>query len=152
MLRRLEGAGGGSWTSKEVIDSVDVGHASKVRGTMRAGHAHSFILKTTAEHEDVRVVGGGGGNGGGHGAAAAAAAAAAGGGAPSSSPTLLRFSLSTERELSHPPGPEDPPVNFRIKKRYRFNRKNEFLYELTAVKSGATLAAAQQAEIGRAHV
>ena len=56
----------------------------------------------------------------------------------------LRLACSTE-EAGAPPGRGEAPASFRLKRRWRFDRKGMFLYELTEVQSGASLAEARAA-------
>jgi hypothetical protein len=155
MRRRLDSFR--DWTRKEVIESTDVFHASRTRGTVRPGHPHEFILKSVADRVDVVLL-----RAPAPPLAAAAGAAGAAGAASSSSSSspqegggasagegegggeLLRFTCCTETVVGQPP-PSDPPTKVRLKRRYRFDRKGEFLYELTEVRSGADLVAARAA-------
>lgn len=59
-------------------------------------------------------------------------------------PEMLRFSCNTEVHVPAP-GADSMPTLYRLKKRYSYNHKHEFLYELTEVRSGRSLAEAEEA-------
>jgi mRNA (guanine-N7-)-methyltransferase len=120
------------WRSTEVLTTVDIAYSSGSRGTTAfdsvkgtQSQPSTYIFKTQVECIDINL-----NNGGGGGIASA--------------PEMLRCSCETE-EPAPVPRPGDLPENYRFKRRYRYNRKGEFLFELTEVRGGQTIAEAQSA-------
>jgi len=119
------------WRSTEVLTTVDIAYSSGSRGTTAfdsvkgtQSQPSTYIFKTQVECIDVNLNTGGGGAG--------------------SAPEMLRCSCETE-EPAPVPRPGDLPENYRFKRRYRYDRKGEFLFELTEVRGGQTIAEAQSA-------
>jgi len=120
VLRKLLASPAGTWSAAAVEETLDVAHASETRATLdvragAGGAAPVFLRKEAVEaHVDV---------------AAAAGRARA--------PLELRFSCHAERRAPEPRA-GDAPRNFRLKTRHKFARKGEFVFDLTAVRSGRT--------------
>lgn len=106
------------WTTKKVLDTIDYVHASGTRGTVSSASAPVFIRKIQEErHFDVMVEG-----------------------------HRIRFACSSEESMPKPQ-PTDPIVQVRRKHRVSFNRKNEFLFELTKTQTGNTIEDATSAPV-----
>lgn len=101
------------WLRKSSVETHDYNHRSGTRKTTE-GTSARYLIKTRIDDRDVT------GDSGRH----------------------VRFSLSSEEECNAPDASDEVDV-VRIKLRHSFNRKNEFLYELTEVRSGRTLAEAR---------
>jgi hypothetical protein len=127
VLSKLERFDG--WTWRRTVETTDTMYASGVRCTVRGdGGAPSYLAKQDADGRvDVLVGGGAGGAGGGGGAG-----------------VTMRISCNSEVPVP-PPRSGDAVVFVRLKRRTTFNRKEEFLYDLTEVRSGETRALAAAA-------
>ena len=137
------------WTKKELIECTDITHQSHIRGTIRAGVSPIFIMKKSMEVFDIPIITdhkivetnntkketttstSHNSSSSSHSSSKSSSSSS------TSSPTIVRFTCSTEIPKTQPLD-SDLPINFRLKRRYRYNRKNEFLYELTQVQSGKT--------------
>jgi hypothetical protein len=105
------------WESTSTVSSTDVAHSNEVRGTVRPGEPTSYMLKRRVDSVDVAADGG----------------------------VALRFTVSTEEPAPAPLGSE--PTMVRLKTRHSFNRKREFNYDLTEVRSGRDGAEASKASM-----
>lgn len=120
MRKKLESFN--DWKSRTVTDSTDIKHSNGVRGTIVTGQQPTFLVKKkVGSHKDVNIDDD-----------------------DDIEPELLRFTCNTEERVGQPRD-DCRAVNFRIKRRYTFNRKGEFSYDLTEVRSGGSMEAAQRA-------
>ena len=125
VLAKLRAFGG--WSATSVEETLDVSFASETRATFAAGsQAPIFITKDVVEARiDVVVMAG-----------------------RARAPLAMRISCVTESSAPPPMIGADAPRNFRFKRRYKFARKGEFVFDLTEVRAGGTrdeAAAAQPA-------
>jgi hypothetical protein len=113
-----------AWHSRSVVSTLDTMHRQRVRKTVvldAAAEQTTCLVKTKIEQQDIMAPIPG-----------------------SRRPEPVRFGCSTEVS-AEAPGADDPPTLYRLKKRYSYNHKREFLYELTEVRSGYTMAEAEGA-------
>ena len=109
------------WSSEPVVeDTMDVVHRSGVRGTQRAGVVGVTFLSKEALEERLDVT----------------AVSGAGVG------VSIRFSVHREQPMPAPHA-YDAPTLFRLKRRYKFERKAEFVFDLTEVRSGPNRSSAE---------
>ena len=120
VLGRLQRSDG--WASSSTELTTDIIHRSGTRGTVRGrGIEPTFLIKEASEAKvDLEV------------------ASSSSSRAPAGATVAMRLSCSSERSMPMP-GAQDPPELFRLKTRHSFNRKQEFLYELTEVRSGPSM-------------
>jgi hypothetical protein len=113
------------WSSATVEDALDVSYDSETRATFRAGaQAPTFITKDAIEARiDVDAMAG----------------------KAKQTPISVRMACVAERSAPPPPLGYDHPRNFRFKRRHKFARKGEFVFDLTEVHAGATREAAAAA-------
>ncbi len=105
------------WSAATVEETLDVSFVSETRATFSNGaRAPTYITKDAVESRmDVMAVAG-----------------------RVRAPISLRISCVAEAEAPPPPPGADAPRNFRFKRRFKFARKGEFVFDLTEVRAGVT--------------